>query len=89
MRVSHFFECLSDGDCCLGVDEEGPQFRFGRGGHNSFDDLGDIELGTIIRGVLFVGRKEVVSSRLAPGINFGEIGGVGVDVEHHVTCAEG
>ena len=40
--VTHFSERHSDGDGCAGVQVKSSQFGFGGGGHDIFDNLGDV-----------------------------------------------
>ena len=48
--VSHCLEGVTYQDDLSAVDEESSQLRLCRGGHSCFDDLGDGDDGSIVRG---------------------------------------
>ncbi len=62
LLVSHFFKCMLLGDGLVGVDIQHTKFGFGGRGHDSIDELGNVEECTIVFGVGGVGGQEKVSA---------------------------
>ena len=87
--VAHFFEDDSNVDCLTSHDVEGCKFGFGGRRHNMFDDVGDIEYGTIVAWHFFIMRKEKVATGSAPSLGFVEVAGVTVHSENHLATIVG
>ena len=83
--MSELLEDLSDVDCLPSRNVECPKFRFGCGGHDVFDDLGNGENGAVVRRVNCVAGEKEVSSSTAASPWFAEVACVAVDGKDHVT----
>ena len=83
--MSELLEDLSDVDCLSSRNVECPEFRFGCGGHDIFDDLGNGENGAVVWRVYCVAGEKEVSSSTAASPRFAEIACVAVDGEDHGT----
>ena len=66
-------------------DVEGAEFCFGSGRHDIFDDLCNIEYGSVVRWVYGITCHEEVSSGKAACVWLAEVAGIAVDSQHHVT----
>lgn len=87
--VSHFREDDSDVYCFSCHDVESGEFCFGGGGHDVFDDVGNVENGAVVlRNVGTVGEEEMATSP-ATGFRFTEVACVAVDSQFHCTCVVG
>ena len=79
--VAHFLEGGTKDSALLGIVKEGPNFGFSSGGHDSFDDFGDIDDGAIEHRSFAGEVAEVeVAAGSAAGFRFGEVSGITVDV---------
>ena len=83
--MSELLEDLSDVDCLPSHNVQCPEFRFGGGGHDIFDDLGYRENGAVVRRVYSVVGEEEMSPSAAASLRFAEIACVAVDGKYHVA----
>ena len=89
LLVSHLIQELLHGYCFAGVDVESTEFGLGGTGHDSFEDFGDVEDGTVVGWVVDVrGAKEMASDLTACG-RLAEVGCITVDCEDHVALFVG
>ena len=65
--------------------EQSSQFGFGCGCHYVFDNVGDIEDGTIVWWYVCIGGKKEVAARSTASLRFAEVAGVTVHGENHVA----
>ena len=89
LLVSHFFEEVAhwDGFACVYV--ESAKFGFSGTRHDSFEDLGDVEDGAVVGGVLNIRGAEKVSTHAAAGEGFAEVRCIAVDGENHLALPVG
>jgi hypothetical protein len=98
LRVSHFFESDAHGDGVLAVVEHATGFSFSGGSNDDFED-GAVGVNGAVVGGLGVGceraavgvsgstAQEKMASDAAACVAFAEVGGIRMDVEHHVGAA--
>ncbi len=67
LLLAHLFEEVLHGDCFTGVDVEGAKFGFGRTGHDSLENFGYVEDGSIVGWIINVGKAEEVTANTAAG----------------------
>ncbi len=67
LLVSHLFKEVFHGDCLTDVDIEGTKFGFGCTGHDSLDNFGYVEDGSVVGWIINVGRAEEVTTNTAAG----------------------
>ncbi len=65
--VSHLFEEVLHGDCFMGVDVEGAKFSSGCTGHDSLENFGYVEDGSIVGWIINVGGAEEMTANMAAG----------------------
>ncbi len=85
MLVPHFFEEVTHWYGFAGVDIESAKFGFRSTRHDGFDDLGDVEDGAVIRGIINICGTEEMPTNTAAGEGFAEVGCVAMDGENHLA----
>ncbi len=85
LRVAQFLEEGLAGDGFLCVDVKRAKFSFCCQGHDGFDDLGDVEDGTIVGSFVGAIGKEQLSAGADSCFWFTEIRCVTVDAKDHVA----
>jgi hypothetical protein len=68
LLVAHLFEEVLHGDCFTGVDVEGTKFGFGPAGHDSLENFGCVEDGSIVGWIINISRAEEVTTNTAVGM---------------------
>ena len=87
LGMAHLLQGESHDFCFDGVEEEGAEFGLGRGRGDAFENGAICEDCTVEAdgaAVLGEGAEEEVAARAAARLWGREVGGVAVDVEHHV-----
>ncbi len=67
LLVAHLFKEVSHWDCFTGVDVEGTKFSFSCTGHDSLENFGSVEDGSIVGWVVNIGRAEEMTTNTAEG----------------------
>jgi hypothetical protein len=67
LLVTHLFEEVSHWDCFTGVDVKGTKFGFGCTGHDSLQNFGYVEDGSIVGWVINISRAEEMTTNMAAG----------------------
>ncbi len=67
LLVAHLFKEVSHGDCFIGIDVKGAKFGFGHAGHDSLENFGCVEDGSIVGWIINIGRAEEVTADMAAG----------------------
>jgi hypothetical protein len=81
LGMPHFIKRGTDDGGFLGVEVQGANFGFGGGGHDTFEDFGDIENGPVnYSGFAREVAKIVVAAGSAASFGFRDIGCVAVNV---------
>jgi hypothetical protein len=91
--MTHFLECGAEDFGCLAVDEQGANFCFGGRGHNIVENAALAVYAAVVGWLPYWGfgrtawmrTEKVMASCLAVCFWGRNIGGVTMDVKHHVT----
>ena len=67
LLVAHLFEEVSHWDCFTGIEVEGTKFGFSCTGHDSLENFGCVEDGSIVGWVVNISRAEETTTDMAAG----------------------
>ncbi len=73
MLVPHFFEEVMHWYFFACIDVESAKFSFRSTRHDGFEDIGDVEDGAVIGGIVDICRTEEMSTHTAAGKGFAEV----------------